>query len=163
MRLHRWLKASIGLLVITATLLASLGAVPNSITAAPSAQTFSATVEPLGGLVQHLPSGQKDWQTISKVTLVGPGDQIRTGDTGAARINIVTGIRVEIYPTSLVELRNLSLGEGADSSLKFALIQTSGTTYTTIDQKLKRGDSVLVVTPSVAANIRGTKFYTFVG
>jgi len=163
MGLHRWLKVSIGLLVITATLVASLGAVPSLITAAPAAQSFSATVEPLGGLVQRLPSGQKDWQTISKVTLVAPGDQIRTGDSGAARINIVTGIRIEIYPTSLVELRNLSLGEGTDSSLKFALIQTSGTTYTTIDQKLKRGDSVLVVTPSVAANIRGTKFYTFVG
>ncbi len=162
MWLHRWFKASIGLLVISTILLGLLGPTPQ-VWASPSAQTFSATVEPLGGLVQHLAAGQTTWQTITKVLLLKPGDQIRTGDTGAARISIATGIKVEVYPTTLIELQNLALGEGSDASLKFTLSQVVGTTYITVDKPLKTGDAVIIATPSVAANIRGTKFYTFVG
>jgi len=56
----------------------------------------------------------------------------------------------------------LSLGSGNESSLKFSISQVSGVTFTSIDQALKQGDSVDVVTPSASATIHGTKFYTMV-
>ncbi len=161
MKLHHWSRVVIGMLV-AAVMLAALGPLPAVTASPPEAETFSATLEPLAGLVQHLPSGSSTWDTVTKVTLVRAGDQVRTGDNGAARLSTVTGIKVELYPTTLVELKDLALGEGADSSLKFILSQTVGTSYTTTDQALKKDDHVQVITPSVTANIRGTKFYTFV-
>jgi hypothetical protein len=161
MKLHHWYRVVIGMLVAVVAF-SALGPLP-TITASPSeAQTFSATLEPLAGLVQQLASGSSTWETVTKVTLIRTGDQVRTGDNGAARLSTVTGIKLEIYPTTLVELKDLAMGEGADSSLQFVLTQSVGTTYMTVDQTLKSSDQVQIITPSVTANIRGTKFYTFV-
>jgi hypothetical protein len=161
MKLPHWSRLVIGMLV-AAVAFATLGPLPMVTASSPEAQAFSASLEPLAGLVQHLPSGSSTWETITNVTLVRTGDQVRTGDNGAARLSTVTGLKVELYPTTLVELKDLAMGEGADSSLKFVLSQTVGTSYMTVDQALKPDDHVQIITPSVTANIRGTKFYTFV-
>jgi hypothetical protein len=162
MKPHHWPRVVIGMLV-AAIIISALGPLNTTVTASPpGAQTFSASLEPLAGLVQFLASGSSTWETANNVTLIRPGDQVRTGDNGAARLSTVTGISLEIYPTTLVELKDLNLGEGADSKLQFVLTQSVGTTYMTVDQTLKSGDQVQIITPSVTANIRGTKFYTFV-
>jgi hypothetical protein len=124
-------------------------------------QKFSATVEPLGGLVQIKAAGQSGWQTIDKVTLLKQGDQVRTGDTGAAELNTVTGIHVDIYPSSLISLRTLSLGE-TDNVLTFQLNQVVGLTHVTVDRALKDADVVEVTTPAMIASVHGTKFFVFV-
>src|SRR4051812_6494945 len=66
-------------------------------------EDFSANVKPLGGLVQHQ-SGGGVWQTITDVTLLKPGDKLRTADMGAAEINTSAGITVRVYPNTLIEL-----------------------------------------------------------
>jgi hypothetical protein len=160
MNKHRWLRVIVGMVVIAAV--ASAFAPVQTTTAQPPRDSFSGTLEPLAGLVQYLPSGKPTWETLTKVTLLHKGDQVRTGDNGAARLSTVTGIKIEIYPTTLIELRELSLSEGRDGSLRFRMSQVTGTTYINIEQALKRGDSLQIVTPSAIATVRGTRFYAFV-
>jgi hypothetical protein len=159
MDLHRWFKAFISLVIVVAVMGIMVSVHP--VTAQPSNASFSATLEPIAGLVQFLPAGQTSWQTLTKVTLVHEGDQIRTGDLGAARLSTVTGIKVEIYPTTLLQVRILALGDGTNSSLSFRLSQVVGVTYMTIDQPLKASDNVQIVTPAALATIHGTRLYTF--
>jgi len=147
--------------VVALALITALAPI-TQINAQPAAQDFSATVEPIGGLVQQLAAGENTWQTLSKVTLLHKGDQVRTGTQGTAHLNTVTGIKVNLFPNTLIQLKSLSLGSGNESSLKFSISQVSGVTFTSIDQALKQGDSVDVVTPSASATIHGTKFYTMV-
>src|SRR5260221_12887456 len=160
MNLHRWLKFLI-VLVVAITLVSTLAPATKS-NAESAAQDFSATVEPIGGLVQQLAAGENTWQTLSKVTLLHKGDQVRTGAQGTAHLNTVTGIKVNLFPNTLIQLKSLSLGSGNESSLKFSISQVSGVTFTSIDQALKQGDSVEVLTPSASATIHGTQFYTMV-
>ncbi|MHB8624652.1 MAG: FecR family protein [Aggregatilineales bacterium] len=130
--------------------------------ASPQAQAFAATVQPLGGLVQELKAGQSTWQTINRAGLLSNGDQLRTGDHGAVLVTTATGVKISVYPDTIIQLDNLSLA--ADSSaLTFIISQPLGITYTDIGRTLKPGDLVQVVTPTVAASVHGTKFYTFVG
>ncbi len=160
MNKHRWLRVVVGMAVI-AGVASAFAPVPMA-TAQPQRDSFSGTLEPLAGLVQYLPSGKITWETLTKVTLLHKGDQVRTADGGAARLSTITGIKIEIYPTTLIELRDLSLSEGSDGSLRFRMSQVTGTTYIDIEQALKRGDSVQIVTPSAIATVRGTRFYAFV-
>jgi hypothetical protein len=160
MNTHRWLRVVVGMVVIAAV--ANAFAPVQMATAQPPRDSFSGTLEPLAGLVQYLPSGKDTWETLTKVTLLHKGDQVRTGDSGAARLSTVTGIKIEIYPTTLIELRELSLSEGSDGALRFRMSQVTGTTYIDIEQALKRGDSIQIVTPSAIATVHGTRFYAFV-
>jgi len=160
MTLHRWIKVAIAF-VIAMTLVSSFAPISTT-NAQPAAQDFSATVEPIGGLVQQLAAGENTWQTLSKVTLLHKGDQVRTGTQGTAHLNTVTGIKVNLFPNTLIQLKSLSLGSGNESSLKFSISQVSGVTFTSVDQALKQGDSVEVLTPTANATIHGTSFYTLV-
>jgi len=128
-------------------------------TAAPQHQTFSASLTPVGGLVQYLPAGKSDWQTINQVTLINEGDQIRTGEGGLAKLNVVTGTQVDIFPSTVVSLNALSMGD-SNSGMTFNLLQLQGLTDVTVSQQVKANDSLTVSTPTFTANIRGTKFKT---
>lgn len=160
MALQQWIKA---LVVLTVMMLGGVALIPTApVLAAPHDQSFAATVEPLGGLVQQLPAGKVLWQTLSKVALLQAGDQIRTADAGVAQLSTLTGVKVIVYPNTLIALNKLSLGTGNNSALTFVMSQTIGISYVNIERTLKTGDSVQIVTPSVIANVHGTRFYSFV-
>jgi len=157
MKQRRWLGTTITLILIAMVLIA----VP-SVAALPRAQSFSASLTPIAGLVQYLPSGRSQWINVTQVTLINEGDQIRTADDGVARLSVVTGIEVELYPTTWVVLNDLSLGQGTNDALIFSLGQMVGSTFVTVNQELDANDRVQVLTPAASASVRGTKFYVLV-
>jgi hypothetical protein len=146
-------------LAVMLIILAVVAASPAVSKAAPRPQTFSASLTPVGGLVQYLPAGKSDWQTVNQVTLINEGDQIRTGEGGIAKLNVVTGTQVDIFPSTIVALNTLSLGSD-NSGMKFNMLQLQGMTQVNVSQTIKAGDSLSVSTPTFTANIRGTKFTT---
>jgi len=156
--MKRYRALAVMLLIVAVAALAA----PSVSQAAPQHQTFSASLTPVGGLVQYLPSGKSEWQTINQVTLINEGDQIRTGEGGIAKLNVVTGTQVDIFPNSAVQLNALSMGSNG-SGMTFNLLQLQGFTEVTVSQTIKAGDSLSVSTPTFTANIRGTKFKTGVG
>ncbi|RPH50283.1 MAG: hypothetical protein EHM84_05870, partial [Lysobacterales bacterium] len=130
-----------------------------------SAQSFSATLSPIAGVVQVLLQGESEWVNVVETTLINQGDQIRTGNDGLARLNVVTGISVDIHPTTWVEINDLSLGEGDDSALTYRLFQLVGRTYVYVDQELNPDDRVQVVYPTVGivvTGMGGTSFFNFI-
>lgn len=126
------------------------------------AQSFSATLSPIAGVVQVLVQGETEWTNVVETTLVNEGDQIRTGNDGLARLNVVTGISVDIHPTTWVEINDLSLGEGDNSALTYSLFQMVGRTYVYVDQELNPDDRVQVIYPTVGIIVTGTKFFNFI-
>lgn len=130
------------------------------VTAKPEAQEFSATLTPIAGLVQYQAAGTSTWQVVRGVQLVNIGDQIRTGSDGLARLNVVTGVSVEIFPTTQVQLNNLTLT--ADSSQIFSLFQLVGTTFSSVTQTVRETDRIQIVLPPAGVLVRGTEFFTFV-
>src|SRR5579864_8220767 len=129
--------------------------------ASPESQAFAASVQPQGGLVQELKAGQTTWQTLEKAALLANGDQLRTADHGAALITTATGVQITVYPDTMIQLNDLSLAPNS-SALNYVISQTVGMTYIDIGRSLKAADVIQVDTPAVAANVHGTKFYTFV-
>ncbi len=126
------------------------------------AQSFSATLSPIAGVVQVLVQGETDWKNVVETTLINQGDQIRTGNDGLARLNVVTGISVDIHPTTWVEVDDLALGEGDNSALTYSLFQLVGRTYVYVDQELNPDDRVQVIYPTVGIVVTGTKFFNFI-
>lgn len=126
------------------------------------AQSFSATLSPVAGVVQVLLQGETDWKNVVETTLINQGDQIRTGNDGLARLNVVTGISVDVYPTTWVQMDDLSLGEGDNSALTYSLFQMVGRTYVYVDQELNPEDRVQVIYPTVGIIVTGTKFFNFI-
>src|SRR5512135_1642330 len=102
--------------VIAVTLPPALSAV-----AAPPAQEFSATLTPVAGLVQYLARGSTEWVTLRDTQLFGKGDQLRTGSDGYARLNVVSGIQIDVYQTAILEMNSLAMGP--DSGETFSLLQ----------------------------------------
>jgi hypothetical protein len=153
---HRGFKSALVLVIAATVALSVFGS------GAAQAQSFAATLTPVAGLIQHLPRDGSEWQNVTRTTLVNQGDQIRTGNDGLARLNVVTGISVDIYPTTWLELNNLSLGEGDNSALTYSLFQLVGRTYVTVDQELNPNDRVQVVYPTVGIVVTGTKFFNFI-
>jgi hypothetical protein len=136
-----------------------------SAVASPLSQEFSATLTPVAGLVQYLARGDTNWVTLRDTQLFSKGDQLRTGSDGYARLTVVTGIEVDVYPTSIVEMNSLAMG--ADSGQVFSLFQIRGLTFANINQTVKPEDRVQVMIPCAGIScanisISGTQFYTFV-
>jgi hypothetical protein len=157
MTLPKYLKASSITLVAITILTAALSGIMLS----PSqAQSFSGTLVPTAGLVQILPRGSDAWVNVGEKRLVQEGDQIRTGSDGVAHLNIVTGIAVDIYPTSEVILNNLSMRD--DSGEVFNLVQIVGTTYTNVTQTVRASDEVQITLPTAGVTVHGTQFFTYV-
>lgn len=157
MKAQRFLKP-ISIVLITAALMLTL--LPSMLK--PQAQTFSATLTPLAGLVQVLPVGQTEWKTVNKTTLINQGDQVRTGSTGTARLNVVSGIEVDIYPVTVVELHDLRLGDGTRTGIVYNLFHLVGALYVKVDMEVTARDRVEVTLPLAGTRVRGTEWYTFV-
>jgi hypothetical protein len=131
-----------------------------SVVASPQSQEFSATLTPVSGLVQYLARGSTDWATLQDTQLFSKGDQLRTGSDGYARLTVVTGIEVDVFPTSIIEMNSLAMG--TDSGEVFSLYQTRGLTFANVSQTIKQQDRVQIMVPCAGITVRGTQFYTFV-
>lgn len=123
-------------------------------------QDFSATLSPIAGLIQYRAGGTGNWVNVRDTQLVRPGDQVRTGNDGVARLSTVTGIEVDLYPTTYVQMTNLSMGQ--ESGQTFALSQFVGEVFTNITRTVRQTDQVVIVLPAAGAVVRGTQFWSFV-
>lgn len=130
------------------------------VTSTVAAQTFAASLIPQAGLVQYRASGSDQWKNLSETQLIRPGDQIRTGNDGMAKLNVVGGIEIDIYPTTMVELNALSLGQ--ESGQTFILSHYVGHIFANITRTLADSDLVQVILPLAGTRVRGTQFWTFV-
>lgn len=124
-------------------------------------QEFSGSLTPVSGLVQYLARGSTRWVTLSATQNVKAGDQVRTGSDGLARLTVVTGIEVNIYPTSVVQLETLALAQEG-SGQTFLLTQLVGQTFVSINRALRPTDKVQVTMPAAGVSVKGTQFWTFV-
>jgi hypothetical protein len=153
----------VGVLMVVALLLTVLAiALPPalSVVASPQRQEFSATLAPVAGLVQYLARGSAQWVTLRDTQLLNRGDQVRTGNDGYARLSVVTGIDVDIYPTSLLALNSLAMQP--ESGEVFSLYLLRGLTFSNVTQSVKQQDRIQIIIPSAGITVRGTQFYTFV-
>lgn len=157
MKINRLAKP-ISVMLITAALMMTL--LPSMIT--PRAQSFSATLTPIAGLVQVLPMGQTEWKTVTKTTLLNQGDQVRTGSTGIGNINVVSGIEVDIYPVTVVELHDLRLGDSTRQGMVFNLFHLVGAVFMKVDMEVTARDRIETTLPLAGVKVEGTKWYTFV-
>lgn len=151
----RWMLTALVLFAVT---ISSMGFV--AVNAAPLAQNFSATLLPVAGLVQYQKAGTSEWVTITDTQLVQKGDQVRTGSNGLAKLNVVTGIEVDIFPTTTVELNDLALGDTAGQV--FSLYQLVGTTHTNVSRTVGASDNIEVIIPGAEVRVTGTRFIVFV-
>jgi hypothetical protein len=156
MNFKHLLRAISFMLVMALVLIATQPAVSRT-----RAQTFSATLTPLAGLVQILPVGRTEWVNVTENILVNQGDQVRTGSNGIARLNVLTGIEVDIYNVSQVELFNLSVNENTGAFV-YNLFQILGAVYVKVDQRVTPDDTVRVVLPLAGIAVEGTRWYNFV-
>jgi hypothetical protein len=127
-----------------------------------AAQSISASIQPLSGVVQRLARGSSTWENITKVTQVRVGDAIRTGSEGSANIVTTLGVQVTVYSNTELDMQELTLGTGAQGKLRASFGLLIGLIYVDISRKLGAGEVVLVSTPSGAAVASGTQFYAAV-
>ncbi|MBX3066751.1 MAG: hypothetical protein KF726_27470 [Anaerolineae bacterium] len=156
MKLRSLFYAFILTLVVAVFAISGIGSKPNTSLAA---QNFSANLEPVAGLVQFKARSSSDWKTLEDNQLINPGDQIRTGSNGHARLTTPTGIEVAIFPTTLVQLDGLRLADNGGQI--FSMLQLVGTTFTGVDVA-NPNDAVLVSVPTAGMIVRGTQFLTMV-
>ena len=123
------------------------------------AQSFAANALPVAGLVQYKAAGSTNWVNLRASQLINKGDEVRTGSNGFARLTTVTGIEVDLFPSSEIGVNNLSMGQ--DSGQVFDLYQVVGTIFTNV-QKITSNDKVNILLPSAGITVHGTQFYTFV-
>ena len=121
--------------------------------------TFTASVEPVQGLIQLQISGESDWQTISDVALVNEGDRIRSDGEGVAYLTFFDGAEVEIGPNSLIVVSTLA---EQDSGTAVTFDVLVGSALTNIDVALDAADRFEVHAPAASAVVRGTHWWTLV-
>jgi hypothetical protein len=149
--------------LIVAIFASSLASLAIPATAAPSRQILRARLTPVAGLVQVLKTGEGTWRTINEDVEIEEGDEIRTGNSGIATLTTVVGVEIRMFPTTQIALQAYRLGEEEGSEgLLYSLDHLVGTLYVNIDGELDEDDIVEIVTPSLAAQVVGTEFFSFV-
>jgi hypothetical protein len=113
-----------------------------------------ATLETRQPLVQWLPEGVPDWQTVADRGPVRVGDRVRTGPGAAARLIYFEGTVTEVgAETSLLVQR---LERSPNGNIVASLFQTVGTTVSRVVHLADPRASFEVETPSAAVFVRGT-------
>jgi hypothetical protein len=152
------LAALITLCLVVALTVGVLSA-PSTISVEAQESDFAASLLPLAGLVQFQARGSSEWVTVTENQLVRAGDQIRTGSNGYARFSTITGIDIEIYPTSYVQVARMATRE--DAGQEFMLYQYVGQVFASVGSTRPQ-DSIQVIMPTAGAAVRGTQFWVFV-
>lgn len=154
MRLQRFIALGLALAIIAVTFAGSAITV--------SAQSFSASVEPLSGVIQRLARGSSTWENVTEATQLRVGDSLRTGSSGSAIISTTLGVQATLLSNTEVELLDLTLSPGTDSKLRAGFGLYIGILYVDVSRKLGSGEFVTVASASGAAVATGTQMYTAV-
>lgn len=123
-------------------------------------QNFAGSLVPVAGLVQYRASGTQDWVTLRTRQNVRVGDQIRTGADGFAQFNIVTGIALDIYPTSLLQIGVMQ--QRAERGVLISIEHIVGKLLSRVDRTLRSEDRFQVVLPTAGITVQGTQFWSLV-
>ncbi len=123
-------------------------------------QNFAGSLVPVAGLVQYRASDAQEWVTLRGRQNVRAGDQVRTGADGFAQLNIVTGIALDIYPTSLLRIGVMQ--QRAERGVLISIEQIVGKTLSRVDRALRSEDRFQVVLPTAGITVEGTQFWSFV-
>jgi hypothetical protein len=123
-------------------------------------QNFAGSLVPVSGLVQYRASGAQDWITLRGRQNIRVGDQIRTGADGFAQLNVVSGIALDIYPTSLLQIGVMQ--QRAERGVLVSIEQIVGKTLSRVDRALRPEDRFQVVLPTAGITVEGTQFWSLV-
>jgi hypothetical protein len=123
-------------------------------------QNFAGALVPVAGLVQYRASGSQDWITLRGRQNIRVGDQIRTGADGFAQFNIVTGIALDIYPTSFLQIGVMQ--QRAERGVLVSIEQIVGKTLSRVDRALRPEDRFQMVLPTAGVTVEGTQFWSLV-
>lgn len=123
-------------------------------------QNFAGSLVPVAGLVQYRASGTQNWVTLRGRQNIRAGDQVRTGADGLAQLNIVTGIGLDIYPTSLLKVGVMQ--QRAERGVLISIEQIVGQTLSRVDREMRPEDRFQVVLPTAGLTVEGTQFWALV-
>lgn len=116
-----------------------------------SSSEWEASVLEVGGLVDLQPAGAADWEPAQEQTPLQPGDRIKTGKGGFARVSLDGEAILE-----LDELSQLTVSAVQYSSASFSL--SSGALLGKIKDLFSRKRRFEVRTPAAVCAVRGTEF-----
>ncbi len=123
-----------------------------------------ARLQSVSGPVEVRLREEVEWKPATAGMELRPGDAIRTGSGGQATILFFgEGSRLDLSENSLLIIKIL-LREPDTLGVKRLLALLSGSAWCEVDDSVYTGenDSFEVVTPSVVAGVRGTRFYVSV-
>ncbi len=123
-------------------------------------QNFAGSVQPVAGLVQYQASGTQAWVTLTEQQIVRVGDQIRTGADGFAQLSIISGIELDIYPTTQLQVSVLQ--QRADRGTLISISQIVGKLLSRVDRTIRPEDRFQVVLPTAGITVEGTQFWSLV-
>lgn len=125
------------------------------------AQTTSATLMPVSGLIQVLRPSTDAWSNVTDMQMVTEGDQIRTGANGLARLTSVSGVSVDILPSTHMHLKHLLTNP--NSPQWYSASQVVGASYAKVKTVTNRVDRVRMVMPAGVIEVKGTAFVQYTG
>lgn len=97
-----------------------------------------------------------NWVPVRVETLIGPGDVIRTDDTGRARITFFTdGAQVDLEPGTEYRIVEFS---GNEEEFTLTVEVLVGITRQQFERLVGQGSSYKVITPGAEMTVRGTDF-----
>lgn len=97
-------------------------------------------------------------QLYSKDAILLNGMVLETGKDGKVDLQFQTGTQLRVGPSSKIKLENASILSGENFSQTLIRID-SGSLYAKVN-KLEKGSSMALVTPTAIASVRGTDFLT---
>ncbi|MBW7857426.1 MAG: FecR domain-containing protein [Leptonema sp. (in: Bacteria)] len=97
-------------------------------------------------------------QLYSKEAIFSNGMILETGKDSKVDLQFQTGTQLRVGPSSKIKLENASILSGENFSQTLIRID-SGSLYAKVN-KLEKGSSMALVTPTAIASVRGTDFLT---
>lgn len=129
---------------------------PSSTFAQQATGELAATLEVLSSGVDVLRANTVNWISVKVEAIVGVGDQIRTDDTGRARITFFQdGVDTEVLPNTTYRITRFEGGPGAFNITAEVLL---GQTIQRLARLLDANSSYDILTPGMSLVARGTQF-----
>ena len=118
---------------------------------------LAAVLEVLEAGVEVQRADTSNWLPVTRESIVGVGDSIRTDSTGRARITFFeTGSDIEITPDSEIRINDYSGDDQAGYQTSLQVL--AGITRQQVQRFANPASSFEVITPGMAMTVRGTDF-----
>lgn len=119
--------------------------------------THAVTISVVLGRVEVLPKGARNWQEGESGTELNEGDKVRTAEEAKAELVFKDGSFIRMKPDTMLEVRT-ARQEVSSETTQYNLELRVGEIMAEV-QKLNKGSSFEVHTPTAVAAVRGTTFY----